>query len=87
MIPQTIGKDARLIINLHDGATAAESTTYSLQLNKCIDDNTKAEITKWVGGNQYSYTITLTKEEMKFRVLVQDWTPTTGSGNATLDWD
>jgi hypothetical protein len=80
MVPQTIGKESRLIITLADG------TTYSLQLNTCKDasDNT---INTWEGGHQYTYTISLSKEDIQFRALVKDWTPETGSGNATLDWD
>ena len=80
MIPQTIGDKAKLIITLTD------DTTYSLQLNTCEDASNTA-IATWESGKQYKYTITLKKEAVKFRVLVQDWTPTTGSGNATLDWD
>ena len=87
MIPhETIGDAAKLIINLHDGATDATSTTYSLQLNKCKDNN-DAVISKWLRGNQYNYTITLTKEAIKFRAVIKDWDGTSGSGNATLDWD
>lgn len=86
MVPQTIGDKAKLIVNLHDGATDAESTTYSLQLNTCVDSS-KAIITKWLSGKQYNYTISISKEEMKFIVQIADWTPSTGSGNATLDWD
>ena len=80
MVPQTIGKESRLIITLADG------TTYSLQLNTCKDasDNT---INTWEGGHQYTYTISLSKEDIQFRALVKAWTPETGSGNATLDWD
>ena len=80
MVPQTISDDTRLIITLTDG------TTYSLQLNKCTDA-TDAAVTEWTSGNKYTYTITLKKEEIKFRALVQDWKDNTGSGNATLDWD
>lgn len=80
MVPQTISDNTRLIITLTDG------TTYSLQLNKCTDA-TDAAVTEWTSGNKYTYTITLKKEEIKFRALVQDWKDNTGSGNATLDWD
>ena len=80
MVPQTIGKASRLIITL------ADSTTYSLQLNTCKDASDNA-ISTWEGGHQYTYTISLSKEDIKFRALVQDWIPNTGSGNATLDWD
>ena len=80
MIPQGITDDAKLTVTLSD------ETTYSLQLNKC-EDSSKNAITTWARGNKYTYTITLQKESVKFRALVQDWTPETGSGNATLDWD
>lgn len=79
MIPQTITDDAKLIVELSDG------TTYSLQLNKCLNGSTA--ITKWESGNKYTYTITLKKEEVQFRALVEKWTENTGSGNAILDWD
>jgi flagellar hook assembly protein FlgD len=80
MVPQHITDASRLVITLKDG------TTYSVQLNLCEDD-TQQVITKWLGGNKYTYTITLTKEAIQFRALIKDWTENTGSGNATLDWD
>lgn len=76
MVPQTISTDAKLIITLAD-----KKTTYSLKLN------TIGNITKWVRGNQYTYTIHLEKEAMKFRAVIQPWVGTTGSGDAKLDWD
>lgn len=85
VIPQTIGNDARLIITLADG------TTYSLQLNKCVDSNStiepKTPITKWLSGMSYTYTIHLEKEAITFRALVKEWYEATGSGSATLEWD
>jgi hypothetical protein len=80
MIPQTIGNNARLTITLDDG------TTYSLQLNTC-KDGSDTIIGAWDSGSKYTYTISLAKEAVKFRVLVQDWDEKEGSGNATLDWD
>ena len=76
MVPQTISTDAKLIITLAD-----KKTTYSLKLST-IDN-----ITKWVRGNQYTYTIHLEKEEMKFSATIQPWIEKTGSGKADLDWD
>jgi hypothetical protein len=76
MVPQTISTDAKLIITLAD-----KKTTYSLKLST-IDN-----ITKWVRGNQYTYTIHLEKEAMKFRAMIEEWKSTTGSGEAKLDWD
>lgn len=82
MVPQDIDAKAKLIITLNDG------TTYSLPLNTCTDSKNKnVAIEKWIGGNKYTYTISLKKEDVQFRVLVQNWKEITGSGNATLDWD
>lgn len=80
MVPQNIADASRLVITLKDG------TTYSVQLNLCEDENQQV-ITNWLGGNKYTYTITLKKEEIQFRALVKDWKEESGSGNATLDWD
>lgn len=80
MVPQTIGDTSKLIVTLSDG------TTYSLQLNTCKDGSDKA-IGTWASGNEYTYTITLKKEEAKFSVKVQEWKTTNGSGNANLEWD
>ena len=80
MIPQTISNDAIVTITLKDG-----STKYKIQLNTCTAGT--APITAWERGKSYTYTITVKKEAVQFWALVQDWTKTTGSGNATLDWD
>ncbi len=80
MIPQQIADESRMIVKLADG------TTYSLRLNQCTD-GTDATVTGWESGNHYTYTISLKKEQIGFRVLVQDWTENTGSGNAMIDWD
>ena len=81
VIPQTISNDAVLTIKLADG------TTYKLQLNTCVQDGETAPITAWLRGIHYTYTITLTKEAISFRVIIKDWDEKTGSGNANLDWD
>lgn len=86
MVPQTIDTNAKLVINLNDNTDPDKSTTYSLTLNTCKDSNGTV-ITKWAGGNKYTYTITLKKQQISFRALVQDWDKNTGSGDATLDWD
>ena len=86
MVPQTIDTNAKLVINLNDNTDPDKSTTYSLILNTCKDSNGTV-ITKWAGGSKYTYTITLKKQEISFRAMVQDWTENKGSGNATLDWD
>ena len=80
MVPQVIDDDSRMVITLADG------TTYSLILNDCTDESDN-RVKEWESGNRYTYTISLRKEEIKLRVLVQDWTEKRGSGNATLDWD
>lgn len=85
VVPQAIGDNARLVITLADG------TTYSLQLNKCVDTNStsepKAPVTEWCKGKSYTYTIHLAKETVTFRALVKAWDEAEGSGNATLEWD
>ncbi len=81
MIPQQITDDAIMTIRLQDG------TTYKLKLNTCVQDGTTTHITQWLRGIHYTYTITLTKEAISFRVMIKDWDEKTGSGNANLDWD
>lgn len=81
VIPQVITNDAIMTIQLQDG------TTYKLQLNTCVQDGTTTPITQWLRGIHYTYTITLTKEAISFRVMIKDWDEKTGSGNANLDWD
>ena len=81
MIPQQITDDAIMTIKLADG------TTYKLQLNTCVQDDTTAPITAWLRGIHYTYTITLTKEAISFRVMIKNWDEKNGSGNANLDWD
>lgn len=91
VIPQTIGDDALLIVTLADG------TTYRAQLNTCtvtatasatailhpIDDAIK----NWYRGVAYTYTISLSKEKMTFRALIENWNTVDGGGKATLEWD
>ena len=86
MVPQTIDTNAKLVINLNDNTDPEKSTTYSLLLKDCKDEKGNY-ITEWKSGNKYTYTITLKKQEISFRAMVQDWTENTGSGDATLDWD
>lgn len=81
MIPQQITDDAIMTIKLADG------TTYKLQLNTCVQDGGTAPIKQWLRGIHYTYTITLKKEAISFRVMIKDWDEKTGSGNANLDWD
>ena len=85
MVPQTLTSDAQLVITVADGTT--NGTKYSLKLSDCTLENSTTAISEWESGKQYTYTITLKKEAVLFRVMVQEWIPTKGSGNATLDWD
>ena len=85
MVPQTLTSDAKLVITVADGTT--NGTTYSLKLSDCTLENSTTAISEWESGKQYTYTITLAKEAVKFRVMVQKWDEKEGSGNATLDWD
>ena len=85
MIPQEITDDSRLIITLADG------TTYSLQLNACKtiveEGGTPTEVKKWEEGKSYVYYIRLTKEEIQFIALIQNWDEKETNGSATMDWD
>ena len=81
MVPQIITDYAVLTVTLADG------TTYKLQLNTCVQDGTTAPITAWLRGMHYTYTITLKKEAISFRVMIKNWDEKKGSGNANLDWD
>ena len=81
MIPQQITDEAIMTIKLQDG------TTYKLPLNTCVQDGTTTPITQWLRGIHYTYTITLTKEAISFRVMIKNWEEKQGSGNANLDWD
>ncbi len=85
MVPQTLTSDAQLVITVADGTI--NGTKYSLKLSDCTLENSTTAISEWESGKQYTYTITLKKEAVLFRVMVQEWIPTKGSGNATLDWD
>lgn len=70
----------KMLIMLEDG------TTYTLNLSDCKDSN-GVLVKVWQRGKHYTYNISLKKEEITFRAMVKDWDPSTGSGNATLDWD
>lgn len=81
VIPQTIGDNAKVTITLKDG------TTYSVQLNQCVLTGTTTTVSEWTKGKSYTYTITLSKQEITFSAEVKDWVEQSASGNATLDWD
>lgn len=85
--PQNIGNDALITITLADGSI------YKAQLNTCTTKviangtETYPRILKWESGKHYTYEITLGKEDITFRALVEPWVPVEGGGKATLDWD
>lgn len=89
-------EESRLIITLTDG------TTYSLALNSCKtvvkdengdvvkDEDGKDKyvaVDKWEEGKSYVYYIRLTKEEIQFIALIQNWDEKETNGSATMDWD
>lgn len=80
VMPQVLGNEIRLRVKLADG------TTYSLQLNQCLDSS-KQVIGEWKKGTHYEYTIKLTKEAIGFVALVKKWEDVSGGGDANLDWD
>lgn len=87
--PQTIGENAMIIITLNDG------TIYKAKLADCTvtftNDATahaiNSTISEWKRGKSYTYTITLSKEKITFRALVENWDEVEGGGKATLEWD
>lgn len=81
--PQTIGDDAQVIITLADG------TVYKAQLNLCTREvnGVPTAFNTWERGNHYTYTITLGKETITFRAMIEPWNPIDGGGKATLEWD
>lgn len=80
VIPQTISDNAKITITLQDGST------YSVLLNQCKTSEGVA-VDSWTKGNNYTYTIRLTKQEITFSAEVKEWIPANAGGNATLDWD
>lgn len=87
---QTIGNKIMLYVYLSDGITR-----YSAELSKCLQTTTDSEgnttngdaVETWESNHHYTYTITLAKEKISFRALVEDWEVKNVGGNATLDWD
>lgn len=87
--PQTIGDNAMIIITLNDG------TIYKAKLADCIVTTTSdatnhavdSKINKWLRGKSYTYTISLSKDKITFRALVENWDEVEGGGKATLEWD
>lgn len=91
VIPQDITDDAILKVTLKDGPNGTDGTVYKLKLNTCVDSNGTADpkpaITAWQRGKHYTYTIKVEKEKITFRAMIKKWDESTGSGNATLEWD
>lgn len=85
--PQNISNEAAVVITMADGSI------YKAQLNKCttqvvIDGvSTDKIIDSWKRSNHYTYTISLGKESIIFRAVVEPWNPVKGGGKATLEWD
>lgn len=79
VVPQTFPENAYVTVTLSNGAV------YRVALRDCTlsDDNTA---TAWERGKNYSYTIHVEKEKVKFNAGVKDWDEVTGSGNAALEW-
>lgn len=79
VVPQTFLPTAYVTVTLSNGAV------YRVALIDCTlsDDNTA---TAWERGKNYSYTIHVEKEKIKFNAVVKDWEEVTGSGNAALEW-
>lgn len=74
--------------------TLADGTLYSAELSECKVISSQSShhaqdetIKQWYPGVSYIYTITLTKEKITFRALIEKWQEVKGGGTATLDWD
>lgn len=92
VIPQDISDDAIILkITLKDGPNGTDGTVYKLKLNTCVDSSSTADpkpaINEWERGKHYTYTINVEKEKITFRAMIKKWDESTGSGNATLEWD
>ena len=79
VVPQTFPENAYVTVTLSNGAV------YRVALRDCTlsDDNTA---TAWERGKNYSYTIHVEKEKVKFNAVVKDWDVVTGEGDAALVW-
>ena len=79
VVPQTFLATAYVTVTLSNGAV------YRVALKDCTlsGDNTA---TAWERGKNYSYTIHVEKEKVKFNAVVKDWDVVNGSGNAALEW-
>ncbi len=79
VVPQTFLATAYVTVTLSNGAV------YRVALKDCTlsDDNTA---TAWERGKNYSYTIHVEKEKIKFNALVKDWDNVAATGSAGLNW-
>lgn len=87
VIPQDFSNgNAKVVVTLANGAI------YSVPLKDCKASVTGGgytandNISSWIRGKNYTYTIHIEKEGVLTHVLVKDWDAVAGSGTATLDW-
>jgi len=87
VIPQDFSNgSANVVVTLANGAI------YSVPLKDCKASVTGGgytandNISSWIRGKNYTYTIHIEKERVQTHVLVKNWDAVAGSGTATLDW-
>lgn len=87
VIPQDFSNgNAKVVVTLANGAI------YSVPLKDCKASVTGGgytandNISSWIRGKNYTYTIHVEKERVQAHVLVKDWEAVAGSGTATLEW-
>ena len=87
VIPQDFSNgNAKVVVTLANGAI------YSVPLKDCKASVTGGgytandNISSWIRGKNYTYTIHIEKEGVETHVLVKDWEAVAGSGTATLEW-
>lgn len=87
VIPQDFSNgNAKVVVTLANGAI------YSVPLKDCKASVTGGgytandNISSWIRGKNYTYTIHVEKETVQAHVLVKDWDAVAGSGTATLEW-
>jgi len=87
VIPQDFSNgSANVVVTLANGAI------YSVPLKDCKASVTGGgytandNISSWIRGKNYTYTIHIEKERVQTHVLVKNWDAVAGSGTATLEW-
>jgi hypothetical protein len=75
VLPQSIGATSVLVVTMKDG------TTFSTNMN------TGLSATSWLRGTQYTYTVTIKKTAVTFSAQIQNWSTSSSSGTANMDWD